>query len=70
METAGFILIGLGVAIVVFIAIFLIARWYIERKKQRAIAHKDLVERSFTSQQGSVRLFCVNFFDLIFLDQD
>ena len=54
MDTAGYILIGLGAGLLVIVAIILVVRWYIERKKQRAIAHKDLVERSFVSQQGSV----------------
>jgi hypothetical protein len=54
METVGYILVGFGVAVVAFVAIFLIVRWYVERKKHRAMAQKDLIERSFISQDGSV----------------
>lgn len=54
MEAPGYILIGLGVAIVLFVIIFLTVRWYVERKKLKALAKKDLIERSFISPQTSV----------------
>lgn len=54
METLGYVLLGFGVAVTMFIIIFLIVRWYVERKKHRALAQKDLIERSFVSGDGSV----------------
>jgi hypothetical protein len=60
MDMPGYILIGFGVAIVLFVIIFLTVRWYVERKKLKALAKKDLIERSFISPQTSVCKICFN----------
>lgn len=49
MNTSGIVLICLGIAVVLLGIIFLIARWYVERKRQKALARKSLIERSFAS---------------------
>lgn len=57
MNTSGIILICLGIAVVLLGIIFLIARWYVERKRQKALARKSLIERSFASP-SVCDLFC------------
>ena len=55
MDTALIAIIISGSVIAVALIIFLIARWYAERKRQRALVHQDLVEKSFVSPSLRVR---------------
>lgn len=55
METSTLILIVVASGIVVFLGIFMVIRWYSEKKKKKALAQKDLIERSFMSPNASVR---------------
>jgi hypothetical protein len=55
METSTIILIGVASAFLVFLAIFMVISWYTEKKKKKALAQKDLIERSFMSPNASVR---------------
>jgi hypothetical protein len=54
MDTALIAIIVSGSVILVVLVIFLIARWYAEKKRQKALVHQDLVEKSFTSASQRV----------------
>ena len=54
MDTSIIILIAAGGSVVLLLALFLIARWYSERKRTKALAHKDIVERSFVGSSVTV----------------
>ncbi len=54
MDTVLISIIVSGSVILVALIIFLIARWYAEKKRQKALIHQDLVEKSFLSSSQRV----------------
>lgn len=54
MDTVVIAIIITGSVLAVILVTFLIARWYAEKKRQKALIHQDLVEKSFISSSQRV----------------
>jgi len=54
MDSAVIGLIVTGSVLVVVLVVFLIARWYAEKKRRKALVHQDIVERSFIASSSIV----------------